>query len=225
MRNPDILAIILYGSYARKDHSKNSDCDICVFTRENAAYRIDQQAIIKYIDFPAENIEISQYSLKLLDAMLDYGSLFLWHLKDEGRIIYGKKFIEKKFKCLKNFADHKSQLLYYQEIYNDLEKSLLYNELPNELDLSILFTLIRNVCLMLSHKIGLVTFNKLDCFKIVIKNFRRLPFTLDEYTKLLEWKLLYERNIASHKTLPDIKEYKRIVSRVGGAIDYAIKEM
>jgi predicted nucleotidyltransferase len=225
MRNPDILAIILYGSYARKDHSIDSDCDICVFTREKTTYRIDQETIMKYIDFPAKNIEISQYSLKLLDTMLDYGSLFLWHLRDEGRIIYGKKFIEKKFKCLKKFADHKSQLLYYQEIFNDLRKFLLYSKFPNELDLSILFTLTRNVCLMLSHKIGLVTFNKLDCFKIVMKNFRRLPFTLDEYTKLLKWKLLYERNIDSHNTLPNIKEYKRIISRVGGVIDYAIKEM
>ncbi len=183
----NILAIIWYGSCARKDHRSDSDCDVCVFTRTNKPHGLDRAAILKLLNPSVNDIDISTYSLPLLNSMLNYGSLFLWHLKDEGHILYGKRFFERKLKYLEKFTDHGSQLLYYKEIFYDLIKSLSYIELPNEFDLSVLFTIVRNACLILSHKIGFTTFNKLNCFEVVSRHFSGVPLTSDEYRKLASW--------------------------------------
>ncbi len=71
-------AAVLYGSAARGDEDTKSDIDVLVVGDAAPALRLD---------FPARRLSVSHYQWDEFLGLRDYGSPFLHHLKDEGRLI------------------------------------------------------------------------------------------------------------------------------------------
>lgn len=69
--------LMIYGSYARNDFKKDSDIDLLALTNE-----LISKKIIK------NNINLSVYSIQKFEEMINIGSLFIYHLKTEGKILY-----------------------------------------------------------------------------------------------------------------------------------------
>lgn len=223
--NSNTVAIVLYGSYARRDNDNNSDCDMCVFVRNGKRWDGDNSVVIDFIGGAVKSINCDVYSVSMLDSMLKHGSLFLWHLKTEGIILYGGEFLKKKFSNLKEFCNCEGELLYYRNILLDLERAQKYIFLPNELDLSILFTIVRNVSMVLAYKMGRPSFGRLNSYNSAKSFFPDLPITKLDYEFLSNCKLLYERDCKISIGMPSAEKYMRIVDRVKELLDYAANKI
>lgn len=219
----NILSIILYGSYARNDHDNSSDLDICIITKNRQSKIKDVEAINNLpATLPTKDIGITSYPEVAVDSMIKNGSLFLWHLKLEGKVLYGENYFSTKMVQLKDFINHKYDIEYHFELFQDSHKAWKSIGIINELDLSVLFTIARNTCMILSHYAGETTFGRVSCFSRAKKLFPDLPLEYDDYLYLSHWKLIYERGGLVAQDLPDLKTYNKIVLSIKKLLEYAL---
>jgi predicted nucleotidyltransferase len=218
----NILSVILYGSQARNDSDYLSDTDICIFVEERPFKKetIDElKVLVPNIEIDRANITV--YTNAVVDLMAKNGSLFLWHLKLEGVVLFGESYFHSKINKLRKFRNHADELSYHSEIYNDLLASWKKIRIINELDLSVLFTIIRNTCMVLSHFGGKPVFGRTSCFLIAKELFPELPFDIDDYKYLARWKIIYERDASLNCDLPKVKYYEKLIMDVEEIISYA----
>ncbi len=222
----NIQSIILYGSHARKDNDISSDFDLCVLTKKRESHELKQEEIKEAIgSLETSNLTPVSYPDAVVDSMLEYGSLFLWHLKLEGKVLYGEDYFTNKIKKLKPFKTHYDEIMYHSEMLQDVQSSWDFLSIPNEFDLSILFTLSRNTCMVLSHKAGKLSFGRLSSFSTAKELFPDLPMSIDEYIYLSSWKIIYERDCDTKHPLPKPDEYKKLLSDVEGLLNYALNKL
>ncbi len=217
---PEIKAIVLYGSHARGDSDNNSDLDICIFTREQSVVNETQLASILTVP-ESSHLSLTTYSQNDLVAMLEYGSLFLWHLKLEGKIEYGEKYFASQLTKLKPFVRHNSEIAYHSEIFDDLIAATSKTYVTNEFDLSLLFTIVRNTCMILAHKADNPAFGRQDCYHAAAKVFPDLPLDEGTYLRLSRWKAVYERGSDIKEPLPSAEEMQPLLSHVQTLLKYA----
>lgn len=216
----EIKSIVLYGSHARGDLDRESDLDICVFTHENALVELDQ--LHPLVKLPQHGrSSVTSYCENDLTAMLEYGSLFLWHLKLEGRILYGTEYFESHLAKLKPFDRHRSEIFYYSVIFSDLTSTLSRPYISNEFDLALLFTIARNTCMVLAHKAGLFAFGRRICYSEAARAFHDIPLDEATYLRLSHWKIVYERGIRSNASLPLSDEMEHLVAVIRDLLEYA----
>lgn len=223
--NPNILSIILYGSKARNDNDINSDLDLCVLTKgrgENDLRQIEKSDFL--IDLHHKELTPTFYPESVVNSMLEHGSLFLWHLKLEGKVLYGEKYFSTKLATLKPFKTHKDEILYHSFLFNDLLNSWHSVSIVNEFDLSILFTISRNTCMVLSHLVDKPSFGRIDSFVTAKNMFPDIPMTLDKYMQLSNWKIVYERNVDKKPPLPSPMEYEQLITVTEGLLSYALSK-
>jgi predicted nucleotidyltransferase len=222
----NILSIILYGSHARKDHDESSDYDICVITRE----RKNEELTIKELEEAIGPLEQSTanivcYPEAVLESMLAHGSLFLWHLKLEGKVLFGAQYLNDKLHGLARFKTHYEEIKYHAELFQDLKRSWALLSFVNELDLSLLFTIVRNTCMVLAHRAGKPSFGRVASFHSAKDSYPNLPITFDQYLYLSRWKLLYEREIRPSMTLPNSDDFRKVLFAIDNFLQFAIEEV
>jgi hypothetical protein len=100
----------LYGSLARGDSDADSDTDILVVTADNPT-TLDVRSLIAPDRIPS----ISQYSWNEMVGMAAYGSLFLHHIRLEGRPLYEDDVVQG---LLRLILDH---LPAYQRASSDVK--------------------------------------------------------------------------------------------------------
>ncbi len=219
----NILSIILYGSHARKDHDAASDYDICVFTRERTSEELKIEDIAEVVSsLHSSNINLVTYPASAVSAMLSHGSLFLWHLKLEGKVLYGEQYFTNKLRKLARFKTHYDDIKYHDELFNDLKKAWNVLSIVNELDLSLLFTIVRNTCMVLAHKQGRPTFGRLSSYHAAKEALPSLPLTIEMYTYLSQWKILYERQCDNTLKLPTADAFRKILTETDNFLQYAL---
>lgn len=224
--DPNILSIILYGSRARHDYDNLSDIDLCIFTKERRLKEIKDDELKKIVSkFQSNKVNLAIYPSSVFDLMLESGSLFLWHLKLEGKVLFGEKFFSSKIKKLQKFRNHLEEIEYHSELYYDLIKSWKSLVVINELDLSTLFTITRNTLMILAHYSEKPVFGRNSCFVTAKKLFPSLPIEIDDYKYLASWKIIYERNFESEKNLPKFDEYEKLIITVGKVLEYAANKL
>src|SRR5215510_14420602 len=79
------VAIWLYGSHARGDVDANSDRDVLVVGSAS------RDEVLELGDLNP-NPSVSQYEWSEIEGMAEYGSLFLHHLRLEGRRVFEGPF-------------------------------------------------------------------------------------------------------------------------------------
>src|SRR5438552_1971289 len=84
----ELLSVILFGSHARAEADAFSDKDLCVLVEDVRFQRLLalRPELALALDVPAESLAI--YTSTIARQMSDRGSLFLWHLRLEGKIVW-----------------------------------------------------------------------------------------------------------------------------------------
>jgi len=224
--DPDILSIILYGSRARHDNDELSDIDLCIFTKERGLKDINKNGLKKLVSkYRQEKINFTVYPSTVVDLMVRNGSLFMWHLKIEGEVLYGKNHFLSKVKNLNNFKNHLNEIKYHSEIFYDLIGAWKSLRIINELDLSTLFTITRNTLMILSHYAGRPVFGRSSCFIATKELFPSLPIEIDEYKYLASWKIIYERGIKTEIELPELDKYEMFLYIIRKVLIYATNKI
>jgi predicted nucleotidyltransferase len=215
-----IKAVVLYGSHARGDANHDSDKDVCVFTQKYTP--VDEIQLTSLLPVLGDTtLSLATYCQNDLTAMLEYGSLFLWHIKLEGRIVHGKDYLAPQLERLTPFQRHHAEIVYHAEIFDDLLNATTTPCTANEFDLSLLFTIVRNTCMILAHKAGVHVFGRLACYHVAAQMFHDLPLDETTYLKLSMWKSVYERGADAQRTLPSTKEMSRLMTQVQRLLEYA----
>lgn len=215
-----IKAVVLYGSHARGDADNYSDKDVCVFTKKYTP--VDETQLTSFLPFlGGTTLSLTTYCQNDLTAMLEYGSLFLWHIKLEGRLVHGKEYLAPQLESLMPFQRHHAEIAYHAGIFDDLLNAATTPCMGNEFDLSLLFTIVRNTCMILAHKAGTPVFGRLTCYHVAAQMFHDLPLDETTYFKLSKWKSVYERGADAQRNLPSTKEMTQLMTKVQHFLEYA----
>ena len=220
----DIKCLLVFGSHARGDNDEYSDHDICVFVKCGEYDKSNvNEIVLNLVNLPlleVEKVNIVIYDEDILDLMLENGSLFLWHLKFESSICYGDEFFKEKILKLEEFTRHIEDLLYYSEIFVELQLSYKQISKDNVFDFSLLFTIVRNICMLLCHKNKRYKFGRRDVFESCLQDFAGFPIDISDYDFLAAKKIQYERGIVVQTNL-NPKNINSLLTKVEILITYA----
>lgn len=150
---------VLFGSVARGDYNKNSDIDIllCNYPEDKAKKNIAS------INLPQLPVNFISYDSDMLWKFHEKGSLFLYHIFKQGRLIDGDAL--KWSEICQSFVVKKS----FQEEINKIQKEIAsYKKLDflNGYYLSALvniYPLLKNYCIFNLANQGIYEFNKKEC--------------------------------------------------------------
>jgi len=222
-KSEKVLAVMLFGSAARKDKDTCSDKDIFVLCKDMSLSelgKVKQDFIVPTI---GEEASICAYRYNDVVRMADKGSLFLWHLKLEGRMIFSKdKVLEGIIGRLKKYDSYKEDLNCYTDLLTDVENSLKKWGVLCEFDLSLLFTISRNVCMLLCYYRGQPRFGRFDVYYTARSIFGdEFPMPEELYRELCSWKMWYERGVKSDRDSCNKREHIFMVRKVNKLVEFA----
>lgn len=221
-----IYAIFLYGSSITKEKNEYSDIDVLVVVQYKLRTK-DEEKISKVISsiYNAQKLDISIYDKNKFQNLLDSGSLFIHHLKNEGLLVYSSadKTKEYYFNNLKEFKGLAEDVLLYRRMLIKTKASIELNGV-NYYDLCILAMITRNTLTLLNYKQSKerCKFGKSEVFNS-IKN-TKLKLEFKEYCELLEYRTYFRRN-SPRLELPRIENLQLIFKKVEELVCYAIKEI
>jgi len=218
---PNVVGIVRFGSHARGDASENSDLDICVFVNHltpellQAARASNLPYIIKQ-----KNLEITIYDVETANFMASSGSLFLWHLKSEGRIEYqANHFVNDLLRQLRPPTNLGEELGIHRDLFNLVNSRRSDGDYCDAFDLSALYTVIRNVSILLCAAAGELRFGKLDAFEFVTGMYGNLGLSFRDFKILHDANLSYTRGV--HTDLPSAVAVTSLVAAVGEFVKHA----
>ena len=197
------IAIYVYGSVARSDSDKDSDCDllVCIDDCSEAEFLLLKSSVSsleKDSDF-----EFAFYRMSTLKEMQKKGSYFLWHIKQEGVLLYEQNSTFRNLLLqLPSYTGTKSDFLEYNEILNDISESILQDNTTIEYDLSVLAVLARNICIGCCYLLRNMDFGrKSPVIKCINFWGTKFPFSLSEYEELYDFRLAITRGKEINKDL------------------------
>ncbi|MGG0496407.1 nucleotidyltransferase domain-containing protein [Priestia megaterium] len=207
-----LLCVILFGSAARGDGDEYSDVDIFLLVDNIPQESIDQitETVKSKLGYP--NIGVSLYRKDIYNKLLLDGSMFLWHLKLEGKFIYVKENVV-LFEHLQPFTNFSKNLITYKNLYIQTTKSLKLNGI-NAFDLSQLFFICRNICLLTCFKLGYPTFGRLTVYSKLTECINVTPLDWSNYIYLSEWRLNYTRGAGRKVKYPTEDELLKLLEQI-----------
>ncbi|WP_166000809.1 nucleotidyltransferase domain-containing protein [Bacillus sp. Cs-700] len=214
----ELINIILFGSKARKDNDLYSDADIFILVEDVSQIRKKQiiEIVEKAIDF--DNVGISIYTKSLFDKLLQEGSMFLWHLKMEGKNIYCRDKEVDLFENLNEFTKYEVNLKTYINIFNKTKESLSRNGV-NIFDLSQLFFVCRNLCLLTCFRKGTPTFGRITVYTNLSSVVSNMPLSLQNYKFLSKCRLNYTRAAGLDIPMPSEKYLSELLLELDRLIE------
>ena len=222
-KKAEILGLILFGSTARSDTDAYSDKDVFVLCADldlKTFLKLKQEVLEPAV---GEGCSVSSYRFSDVGTMAESGSLFLWHLKLQGKVVFSKnKVIEGIFTSLKPYDNYQHDLDYYGELLGDVSASLKKRRRLSEFDLSLLFTIVRNTCMLLCYHEGIPKFGRSNVYLTAMRIFgEKLPLADWLYPRLCSWKLWYERAIRPDRTVDDQVVSESVLAQVSDLLEFA----
>lgn len=223
-RQGNIREIYLFGSVARGDQDEQSDVDILIV--------IDNCSEDDYIKYNKEYASILQipvswislYREKKILKMHEKGSYFLWHLKQEGKVLYSRENeLDKLFATLPRYRGMKEDIKEYRQILDDVNEELHNVYLCIEYELSVLASLVRNTCIMLSYLNNRFDFSRNQVVKYCIDTYK-IDVSLEEYRALYQYRS-YETGKIQRVEKGKIEDINKWVKVENQLLDISEKEV
>lgn len=190
-------SLILFGSRSRGDSDANSDIDLAVFAAAeslDALFGIKQEMCAA---FPQIEVNFSVYSMATADLMATQGSLYLWHLKLEGKILFKRSnWIEGLFQRLAPYSRPKAEmdLATFQSVLDDVDASLRWSKSTMLFEAATLFSVLRSLGMIVTTLAGSPCFGRLEPISRTRELMgRRFRLNEQEINALHEAKLVYSR--------------------------------
>lgn len=205
--------VIIYGSVARNEADNNSDIDIFALV-EDSLTEFEKEMVIDKICplISGKEINVSLYTKEVFNKMSKDGSLFLWHLKKEGKYLFNKNN-EDIFINLANFNAYQKNMELYRDIFNSVQESFEKNGI-NSYDLSMLFFLCRNLSILTCFKIGEPKFGRYSAYESLTKFLNFEPIIHSDFMYLSKWRIDYTRGIEEELAYPTKDEIIKIINEV-----------
>lgn len=214
--------VMVYGSVARNEADINSDIDIFALV-EDSLTEIEREKVIEkiYYQFSAKEVNVSLYTKEIFNKMSIDGSLFLWHLKKEGKYLFNKNNGD-IFMNLSNFDGYQKNMKLYRDLFNSVQKSLVENGV-NSYDLSMLFFLCRNISILTCFKIGNPIFGRHSAYETLTKYLNFEPVNYSNFTFLSKWRIDYTRGLEEELAYPNKDRLIKIINEISNLLDVCEK--
>jgi len=211
MKNRE-YTVWLYGSYARQDFDKFSDIDIFI------AGHPDTNQVLKDLQFENRALSVSQYDWHEIEIMAGYGSLFLQHLKLEGRPLMinsaGNEYLLSLLSSLCPYKNVSRDVNAFTMCLKDVEEGIERGSTPI-FELSVIATVLRHSSVLASYIIGYPKFGRIESFQFVAKSWGFSDDIINRFKRLYQFRQ-YEDNLASLPFEPeenDVKEWLKIAKQ------------
>lgn len=140
-------AVWVYGSMARGDSDDLSDVDVLVVGPDGE----EAGDLLKTVGLSEPKVSISQYSWNEIQGMAAYGSLFLHHIRLEGRPLYEGESCNGRLSAivsqLGEYALARRDIHGFKVVLDDVTESLAEGG-PRMFELSVLATVIRHASIL-----------------------------------------------------------------------------
>ncbi len=196
------FVVVLYGSHARGTADSRSDRDILVVADK------ETPGMSPLSD--AEASSISRYRWQEFVAMRDYGSLFLYHLREEALVLEGCREGIRRYKSI--LADippygrsHES-VVSFRTTLSDVASAIRFRDSTPEFEAAALAALIRHSAILGCYSIGELDFGRYSSVERFCDR-QGLPGVYPE-----EYRLLYDFRLAlsDGKVPPGGASYSRV---------------
>ncbi len=205
-------AVWLYGSRARGDHDFHSDIDVFIAGSPNIDETLNQ------LGFNRNGISVSQYQWREVEIMAGYGSLFLQHLKLEGRPLIanleGDRCLEDLLRTLRPYQHIDRDIRAFTKCVDDITKGVEKGSTP-AFEMSVIATVLRHSAVLASYLIGSPKFGRLEPFQFVAKRWGFPDIVISEFETVYQFRL-HEDGRASlpfEPTEGDVRSWVSQVSR------------
>jgi hypothetical protein len=222
--HPAVIGIIEFGSTARNDADHYSDKDIFAVVEDVDADALDTLRITVATDYNTTPASVACYSASSFDQMIAHGSLFTWHLRLEGRILSDPDGVfAEAFGNLAPYKAFATDLARFKEIYTDAREAYLESNILDTFERHVLFVVVRNVCMLLTARLGQPTFGRRIVIPTARQLYPELPLSASVAESLAAGHLTYMRNFPITQSQTECAEPNRIVCEVAALLDFAAK--
>jgi predicted nucleotidyltransferase len=207
---PPVVAIILFGSQARGDYDTKSDTDLAIFAALSG-YRELSSLKHELTTLLPKDVEVALYSKKTILRMAHSGSLYLWHLRKEGKILFERSAFASQI--LSNLPPYSATKAYmdlstFRIVLKDVLQTIAAGRETATFEAATIFSVVRNAGTILSAVNGLPIFGRVEPLRY-LKGQMGTDFPFDEPTlhQLLQVRLSYSRGIGVEEEvrLPEIE--------------------
>jgi predicted nucleotidyltransferase len=162
MSNP--AELWLFGSAARGDVDDLSDIDVLVAGPTSAE-------ALERLPYSASRLSVVRYGWDELAHMTAYGSLFLHHVRLEGRPLHPEAGLRLRelLETLPPYHRADRELASFRLVLDDVEDSLAGEHSP-AFELSVIATALRHSCILGCYAMGRPTFGRRTAFRVFLQH-------------------------------------------------------
>lgn len=190
MKLPDDCAIWLYGSHARGDSDQLSDVDVLVVSNE----AVDSTLIPTELRV-RNQLAIARYSWGEIEGMARYGSLFLQHLRLEGRTVLegprAKDRLRDVLGTLAGYTKAKQDLAAFRAVLTDVRESVVSIDCFT-FELATVATVFRHACILGCSLAGSPCFSRIGPIARLVGAWSLAPNWLEEFPVLYAYRMYAE---------------------------------
>lgn len=188
MKDPE-FAIWLYGSCARGDVDRHSDRDVLV-----VGYAPTSELSFRLAAL-GSGLSVSQYDWPEIEAMANYGSLFLHHLRLEGSCVFeppgslGRLTL--LLEDLEPYTRARRDLKAFELVVDDVRSAPRHLTTPL-FEMAVLATVLRHSSVLGCYVTGAPKFGRTDAFRSLSERWSIPPTVADDFTGLYGFRLYEE---------------------------------
>jgi|GEM_PF-6554399 len=223
-----VKAIILFGSRARGDSDVFSDVDVVAFANVRRATELHDIHQRLQHNRRLEKTEITLYSTFTAEDMATKGSLFLWHLRLEGKVLLARD--EWLAGLMAKLAPYPRQralldLATLQRILDDIDNGLRVTSLTTPFEAASLYTVLRNTGIIASFVSGSPLFSRrLPVEWLASQMGDAFPYSGADLDFLEECRLAYNGKRSFH-TMPTQAGIALLVSQAQSVLSFAVRRV
>jgi len=193
-------SVWIYGSHARGDMDASSDIDILIA----GDLAVPVKELMSKTPYSTTAASISRYSWDEIAKMANYGSLFLQHIRCEGKKIVEARSCEGYFAELLagmgEYQNAENDIKSFEIVVNDIQEAIQYS--PRIFELSVLAMVIRHMCILGCWLLEKPTFTRVGPILTLTTHFALNPTISAEFSDLYQFRLYSEGRVL-FKDLPD----------------------